>query len=305
MGRVVLETMTQEVDRHRCCPRCGRDGALRHGTDSAGRQRFRCRARAAGGCGRSFNALTATPLSRLRHSEQWGAYAHLLCDDYRSVQRLARRRELRLSPTTIFRWRHRFLQALKEVGDRRLEGIVEADETFFRRSFKGHRGWKRGTPPIARKPRHHGGPLHLRGLSHLLAPVETAVDRGGGEFNRVLQSRADVVHTLRTRIAPGSVLCSDGFAGYRRVAMEAGAEHYRFRQNHPEDLDHEAVVRNDSATLSLGRVNAHHERMKTLVNRRARGVSTRFLAHYLTWLRLVRRPFGTAPEVLQAILSPT
>ena len=160
-------------------------------------------------------------------------------------------------------------------------------------------------PPIARKPRYHGGPVHLRGLSHLLAPVETAVDRGGGEYNRVLQTRADVVHSLRTRIAPGSVPCSDGFAGYRHVEMEAGAEHYRFRQHHPDDLDHDAVIRNDSATLSLGRVNAYHERMKTLVNRRARGVSTPLLENYLTWLRLVRQPFGAAPEVLRAVLSPT
>ena len=138
------------------------------------------------------------------------------------MQRLARRQELRRSPTTIFRWRHRFLRALQDVGGRRLDGIVEADESFFRRSFKGHRGWKRGMPPIARNPRYRGGPVHLRGLSHLLAPVETAVDRGGGEYNRVLNTRADVVHTLRTRIAPGRVLCSDGLAGYRRVAMEAG-----------------------------------------------------------------------------------
>ena len=70
MGRVVHEAMTQEVDRHRRCPHCGRDGALRHGTDSAGRRRFGCRVGSEGGCGRSFKALT--PFARLRHSEQWG-----------------------------------------------------------------------------------------------------------------------------------------------------------------------------------------------------------------------------------------
>ena len=89
MGRVVLEAMTQELERHRRCRHFGRDGALRHRADSAGRQCFLCSSSPAGGCGRSFNVLPSTPLARLRYGEQWGVNAHLLCDDYCSVQRLA------------------------------------------------------------------------------------------------------------------------------------------------------------------------------------------------------------------------
>jgi len=33
--------------------------------------------------------------------------------------------------------------------------------------------------------------------------------------------------------------------------------------------------------LGLGRANAHHERLKTLINRRCRGVATKYLEHYL------------------------
>ncbi|MCB9944554.1 MAG: hypothetical protein H6851_13175 [Geminicoccaceae bacterium] len=45
----------------------------------------------------------------------------------------------RVAVATSFRWRHRFLRA--GVADAEaLSGIVEADETFFRRSFKGSRG---------------------------------------------------------------------------------------------------------------------------------------------------------------------
>jgi hypothetical protein len=55
--------------------------------------------------------------------------------------------------------------------------------------------------------------------------------------------------------------------------------------------------------LGLGRVNAHHETMKTLVNRRLRGVSTKYLPNYLVMLRLERRPPASPREMLQAVLG--
>ena len=39
IGHVVVEAMTQDVDRHRRCRRCGRDVALRHGMDTGDRHR--------------------------------------------------------------------------------------------------------------------------------------------------------------------------------------------------------------------------------------------------------------------------
>src|SRR5208337_2049957 len=41
--------------------------------------------------------------------------------------------------TTAFRWRHRFLAAPALDKPTRLNGIVEADETFILESFKGRR----------------------------------------------------------------------------------------------------------------------------------------------------------------------
>lgn len=49
--------------------------------------------------------------------------------------------------------------------------------------------------------------------------------------------------------------------------------------------------------LGLGRVNAHHQRLKTFVNRQANGVSTRYLPAHLGWKRAIRRP-GFSPENL-------
>src|SRR3954467_2830412 len=49
----------------RRCPHCGH-GASVGGGQAAGSGRFRCK-----GCGRSVNALTGTPLARLRTRECW------------------------------------------------------------------------------------------------------------------------------------------------------------------------------------------------------------------------------------------
>ena len=56
----------------RRCPHCGAVGVVKHGLDDTGQQRFRCPL----GCGRTFNALTGTPLARM--PEIWLAYAEAL-----------------------------------------------------------------------------------------------------------------------------------------------------------------------------------------------------------------------------------
>jgi hypothetical protein len=58
---------------------------------------------------------------------------------------------------TVWRWRHRFLKAAANDNAAILSGVIEADETFFVRSFKGHRGWVKGNPPENRlRVRVHG-----------------------------------------------------------------------------------------------------------------------------------------------------
>ncbi|MDO9713988.1 hypothetical protein Q7A36_37135 [Paracraurococcus sp. LOR1-02] len=41
---------------------------------------------------------------------------------------------------TVWRSRHRFLKAAAQDNTAILSGVIEADETFFARSCKGHRG---------------------------------------------------------------------------------------------------------------------------------------------------------------------
>src|SRR3954463_7309302 len=95
--------------------------ALARGADGAGRpgranglRRYRCKA-----CAKSFKALTGTPLARLRLKERWLEFTQSL-----SVGDTV---QCQVALTTAFRWRHRFLKALKTTTTP-LRGIVEADE---------------------------------------------------------------------------------------------------------------------------------------------------------------------------------
>jgi transposase-like protein len=58
-----------DLTASRRCPHCGAVGVVKHGLDDNGQQRFRCRPPL--GCGRTFNAVTGTPLARMRKPEIW------------------------------------------------------------------------------------------------------------------------------------------------------------------------------------------------------------------------------------------
>jgi transposase-like protein len=121
------------IGADRQCPHCQTPGAEKRGM-ARGLQRYRCK-----GCGRSFNALTGTPLSGLRRKEQWLAFGQSLAKGETVDQAAAR---CGVAHSTAFRWRHRFLKAAKTAGTK-LRGIVEADETFVLSSRKGSQDWKR------------------------------------------------------------------------------------------------------------------------------------------------------------------
>jgi transposase-like protein len=63
-----------------CCPHCRADAPYRHG-HANGLQRYRCRI-----CSRTFNALSGTPLARLRHKARWIDYFDCMLES-RSVRR--------------------------------------------------------------------------------------------------------------------------------------------------------------------------------------------------------------------------
>src|SRR3974377_1907046 len=82
-GDAVRRVIEQRVSETPKCPRCGAAHIRRYGMEH-GLQRYRCV-----GCGRTFNALTGTPLARLRKKECWASFANSLQQSH-SVREAAR-----------------------------------------------------------------------------------------------------------------------------------------------------------------------------------------------------------------------
>ena len=136
-GRTPRAAVTAAIEGslgdERRCPHCG-DGASVGCGAANGVRRFRCKK-----CGKSFNALTGTPLAGLRKKERWLEFGRSLSEGDTVVASAER---CGVAVSTAFRWRHRFLAA--KPADPTLTGIVEADEAFVLLSYKGFSGLATG-----------------------------------------------------------------------------------------------------------------------------------------------------------------
>ena len=247
------------------CPHCGGRSLQRWGQVS-GLQRYRC-----GDCRRSFNALTGTPLARLRMKDRWQAQTEALITG-ESLAKTAKR--CGIASTTAFRWRHRFLSAPALDKPSQLTGIVEADETFILESFKGKRA---GLPRPARK---RGGKASKRGLSAEQIPVLVARDRDGATTDAVLPKldRASVTAALDGVVTPDNQLCCDGGKAIVSFARKAKIPCCI--------LPKPGGPRPEAPNLHINNVNGYHGRLKEWL-RPFHGVATEYLDHYLGWRRTV------------------
>jgi len=206
-GQSIVEERLQVL---RFCPHCSGAHIVRHGT-AHGLQRYRCR-----GCGKTFNALTRTPLARLRCRERWLDQSQVLIDGL-SITRAAER--LEVARSTAFRWRHRFLSLPQHVRAGQLAGIVEADETGILKSCKGQPGQRKA---LGRPARGRGGRASKRGLSDEHDIVLVVRDRSGACTDQIVagQDTAHLAAVLQPVLAADAVLCTDG-----SVALASAARH--------------------------------------------------------------------------------
>ena len=117
-GAAASVGIIEHAEHLHCCPHCSGERMARNGSAS-GLQRYKCR-----DCGRTFNALTGTPLARLRQKSKWLTQSEVLRDGVTITQAAKR---LKVARSTAFRWRHRFMSAPKTIQAQSLVGIAEAD----------------------------------------------------------------------------------------------------------------------------------------------------------------------------------
>jgi transposase-like protein len=266
--------LIEEAAGRPSCPACGHPQCHRCG-HANGLQRYRCVA-----CGRSFNALTGTPLARLRLRDKWLANLRCLIE---SIPVRAAAERVAVAKSTAFRWRHRFTAAVRREPRPQLSGIVEADETYHLESQKGSRH-------LTRRPRKRGGTARRRGISREFDCILVARDRNRQTCDFVTGrgpvSASTLTQHLQPVLAPDVLLVSDAALAYQAFARQAGITH--------EAVNINAGIRARGA-IHIQNVNGWHSRFKTWL-RRFNGVASRYLANYTGWQRVLDATMLTMPR---------
>ena len=163
-------------------------------------------------------------------------------------------------------------------------GIVEADETYTRYSEKGSRH-------LSRKAHKRGTNASTRGLNqHDWVPILVAMDRAHHEVDQQLTkvNGKEVEQFLADKIAADATLCTDGHRAYLPLCEHKHLNH--------KVLDHQRVLDN---SFHIQTVNQYHSRIKEWL-RYFHGVASKYLSHYLAWLRLlISKNFNLINEIIK------
>ena len=265
----------------RVCPICGSVHVVRNGHRADGKQRFVCK-----DCERSFvintNSITA---GTRKDFDTWQRFIDCMMNSF-SIRKTAEICEI--STKTAFTWRHKILDALQNMQNGViLDGIVEADETFFPVSYKGNHKHSK-TFKMPRPARHRGSSIHQRGLSKEQVCVMWAVNRNGLSYAKVGKlgkvSKECVAITFNDHIKKSATLCTDKEKSYRNFSEDIGLPLIQ--------LDTGKSIK---GIYHIQHINNYHKRLKDFM-KPFNGVATKYLNNYLVWYNLVKFAKETVAE---------
>ena len=175
-----------------------------------------------------------------------------------------------------------------------MSGIVEADETYFRLSYKGNRqAFKSGEAGRSKRKRgtsilHKG---RKRGLSREQVCVPCAINRSDLSISKISglgkASYNGINSVIGSHIATGSILCADGATAYDAIAQKNGLER--------------ASV-NPFGLYNIQRMNSYHSRLKGFVDR-FNGISTKHLNNYLVYNNFANHAKETYTEKVRILTN--
>lgn len=234
------------------CPHCQSTHFVKNGKRN-GRQNYICR-----GCNKAF-------------VEQ---YVHCMIEKY-PLRKCAKICGINLA--TAFAWRHKILDALQKMMEQvELDGVVQADETFTKISYKGnHKNFKLPRPPHKR-----GTAANKRGLSKEQVCVPVGVNLNGRSIAKVANlgrpNVADLQKVLGGKITPASVFLTDSLRSYQKLSFDMGLNHIRIPRN-----------KYKNGVFNIQTVNNYHKRLKDLIFGIFKGVATKYLNNYLVYHNFV------------------
>lgn len=251
------------------CPHCKSTNFKKNGT-THGKQRYICN-----DCKKTFAITSNTILfSTKKDLSLWEKYIHCMIEKY-SIRKTAK--ICGINPTTAFNWRHKILDALQKMQDEvKLDGVVEADETFLPLSFKGHhKNFK-----LPRLAKHCGTANTKRGLSKELVCIPCVVNLDGKSIAKISNlGKPNIVSlskVIQGRIERESIFVTDSFRGYLKLSNDMNLNHIRIPRN-----------KHINGSFNIQVVNSYHGRLKAMLTYNFKGVSTKYLNSYLVYHNFV------------------
>lgn len=271
----------QRFAKGKVCPLCGCTHVVRNGHRKDGTQKYICK-----DCGKSFVIATNSIVSGThKEFEVWQKYIECMMNGF-SVRKSAD--ICGINKDTSFIWRHKILDALQIMADNvSLDGIVEADETFFPISYKGNH-IKSATFTMPRAPHERGHESHLRGISHEKVCVPCAVNRNGMSIAKITNtgrvSTKDLHRLYDGRIQKDTVLITDKMNSYTRFANKNDLQLVQLKTG-----------KTKKGIYNIQHINSYHSELKRFLHQ-FKGVSTKYLNNYLAWNNFVNYAKETDAE---------
>ncbi len=277
--KVKKEIDTSKLSNNYKCPYCKSTKIYKNGFIHNKTQQFRCN-----NCKKNYSIYTNTIFYHSNKSiEVLREYIELFAECL-SLRKIVKEMDGKINLKTAFYWRHKILEVMKNFDNHdKLDGIVEADETYFNESQKGSRKVK------GRKPRKRGYSSEYRqvGLSHNKVCVLTALDRNKHSFNKPVgygKVNKEQVAVLQHRINENSILITDGDKSYQ-VLKDIRLKQLKFGKS----ID---------KVYHLSNINNFHSKLKQFMSR-FNGVATKYLDNYVNYFREFRDKIDTFNQLLQ------
>jgi len=262
------------------CPHCKSIKVCKNGKRNK-TQTYKCLE-----CKKRYTIKTKTLFSSTKKDiSVWKEYIKLMFEG-KPIRTIALM--LNINVKTSFYWRHKILKTLSSMKLPKLNGTIEADETYFNLSFKGK---KKG---MKRKPHLRGGAIHKRGLSREKVCVACAIDRNKNIMGKsiclgkVRLNKLSVILDKNINFDKSSLLITDGEKSYGKYALK-------------NKINIKQLVggKSKKKSIHIQNINSHHSALKKWI-RRFNGVATKNLDNYLVFFKIMKTiKSGVFDEVIK------
>jgi transposase-like protein len=227
------------------CPHCGEAERNHYQLKSQTRRLWKCAA-----CRKQFTVTVGTIFEASHIGlHKWLMAFYLLCSSKKGMSSHQLHRMLGVTYKTAWFMTHRIREAMKAPPfQSRLEGVVEADETYIG-----------GTARRWRKRSWEGGYQVGRGGGK--PPVLSLVERGGRVRSTHIANvtGAELGGVIRRQVDPSAHLMTDSFKSYRRVGKEfAGHEWVDHSREYVRGDVHTNTAENFFSILKRGIDGVYH-----------------------------------------------